>query len=221
VTREQLRDLKRARDKAIADNWNPAWIRGPHDARATLRGCRFDEEAAQRVRDFLELFTRLGTARWAGEPFVMQDFQWRESFGPVYGWRRPDGKRRIRWSSNWRGKKNLKTEETALRMIYHALADKERNPHVAIGATDRFQSSIGFDATARIIRRSPLIYRRVEILDSRKRIVVPANDGRIEALSADAAHLERLNLSLLALDELHAWPADGSRKCVRPVTTSE
>ncbi len=184
---------------------DPAWIRGPHDARATLRGCRFDEAAPRRVRNFLERFTRLGTARWAGDPFVMQEWQWRDHFGPLYGWRRPDGRRRHRRSSVWVPKKNGKTEVAALQSLYHALGDGEPNPHVAIAAVDRFQASICFDAAARIARRSPAVAMRLEVLDSRKRIIVPATDGRIEALSADAEQKEGLNLSFLMLDELHAW----------------
>jgi phage terminase large subunit-like protein len=147
----------------------------------------------------------LGTARWAGDAFVMQDWQWRDHFGPLYGWRRPDGRRRHRRSSVWLPKKNTKTETAALQSLYHALGDGEPNPHTAIAAVDRFQASICFDACARIVRRSPAVATRVELLDSRKRIIIPATDGRIEARSADAEAKEGLNLSFLMLDELHAW----------------
>jgi hypothetical protein len=39
---------------------DPQWIRGPHDARAVLRGARLYERHAVRVRTFIEKYVRLG-----------------------------------------------------------------------------------------------------------------------------------------------------------------
>jgi phage terminase large subunit-like protein len=125
--------------------------------------------------------------------------------GPLYGWRRTDETRRFRRASVWVPKKSGKTELAAALSLYHLIADGESNPHAAIAAVDRYQSAICFDAAARMVRRSPSLAKKLEILDSRKRIVAPSIDGRLEALSADAQQKEGLNISFMISDELHAW----------------
>jgi phage terminase large subunit-like protein len=132
-------------------------------------------------------------------------WQWRDIIGPLYGWKRPDGTRRFRRGSTWVPKKAGKTELSAALALYHLVGDGESNPHVALAAVDRYQSSICFDAAARMVRRSPALARKLEILDSRKRIVAADIDGRMEALSADAASKEGLHLSFAVFDEKHAW----------------
>jgi phage terminase large subunit-like protein len=205
MTREQQRDLKRAKAKAVGENFDPAFVRTPNDATAVLRGYRFEIAAAERVRTFLKTLCCLSTGRWTGQPFELMDWQWTDIVAPLYGWRRPDGTRRFRRASLWIPKKNGKTEVGAGLALYHLIGDKEKTPHIAIAAVDRYQSSIAYDAIARMVRHSPALVSRLEVVDSRKRIVAPFCDGRLEALSADAGQKEGLNVSFLLRDELHAW----------------
>ena len=68
--------------------------------------------------------------------------------------------------SAWIQKKNTKTETAAILALYHTIGDGERNPHVAIAAVDRHQASICFDATARMVRHSPSLAKKREVIDS-------------------------------------------------------
>jgi phage terminase large subunit-like protein len=56
-----------------------------------------------------------------------------------------------------------------------------------------------------MVRRSPALVDRLDVVDSRKRIVAAFCDGRLEALSADAEQKEGLNISFGLIDEIHAW----------------
>jgi hypothetical protein len=71
------------------------WIRGPIDRLAIKEGCYFDLAAALRVREFFEKHLRHATGEWAGKPFTLLDWQWRDVVAPLFGWKRADGRRRF------------------------------------------------------------------------------------------------------------------------------
>lgn len=56
----------------------------------------FDESAANRVVDFFSRFLTHTKGEWAGQPFVLMDWQ-KRIVRDVFGWKRPDGTRRYRW----------------------------------------------------------------------------------------------------------------------------
>lgn len=207
MTTDQQRDVDRARALAVERQFDPAWVATWPDARFVLRGGVFEEGAAGRVRAFVEKFLVFSTGEWAGQPFRLLKWQWRDLIGPLYGWRRSDGTRRYRRCSCWVPKKSGKTEIAAALALYHLIGDGEKTPRVGLAAVDRYQAAYCFDPAARMVRRGPLA-SRVDIVDSRKRMVCAGNDGVLEALSADGGQKEGLNLSALVTDELHAWQDD-------------
>ena len=73
---------------------DPADIRNASDEEAVRQGCYLDESRAARVRDFLAKFVRHSKGKWAGKPFELQEWQWRDLVRPLYGWVRADGRRR-------------------------------------------------------------------------------------------------------------------------------
>jgi phage terminase large subunit-like protein len=94
-------------DKAKREGWSE-WIRSPRDERAVMEGCRFDLPAAQRVRTFFTKFLRHSKGQWAGQPFALLDWQWREVVAPLFGWKRADGSRRYRRAYIEVPKKNVR-----------------------------------------------------------------------------------------------------------------
>ena len=80
---------------ARKEGWD-GWIRSEADERAVRDGCRFDAEAAERVRKFFLKFLRHSKGQWAGEPFGLLDWQWEQVVAPLFGWKRSDGTRRFR-----------------------------------------------------------------------------------------------------------------------------
>src|SRR5262249_52383205 len=80
---------------ARRDGWDE-WVQSEADERALLAGDRFDIRAAERVRTVLHKFIRHSKGEWAGKPFELLDWQWRQIVGPLFGWLRPDGTRRYR-----------------------------------------------------------------------------------------------------------------------------
>ncbi|OFV90052.1 MAG: hypothetical protein A3H95_16840 [Acidobacteria bacterium RIFCSPLOWO2_02_FULL_64_15] len=168
-----------------------------------MRGCRFHAARGQHPRDFIQTFCRHTKGKWVGERFVLLPWESAGVVEPVYGWVRPDGRRRHTRASIWTAKKQGKTELLAAIAAHGLVAGDSGAPEVYIAARDRWQAAIMFQNVARMIRQSPALDRQCEIIDSRHVITFPANSGKIEALSADAPKTEGISANLILYDELH------------------
>src|SRR5690554_2254600 len=80
--------------RATAEGWAD-WVRTDADRRALLSGCWFDVAAAEKFRQFCRQFLRLTKDEKAGQPFELLDWQYRDVFAPLLGWKRADGRRRF------------------------------------------------------------------------------------------------------------------------------
>jgi phage terminase large subunit-like protein len=178
------------------------WLRDPSDTLAIDERCHFDEDAGRFACEFIETFCRQSTGKWAGKPLQLLDWQ-RDYLMRLFGWRRADGKRRYRTSYLEVAKKNGKSTLVAALAVYLLLADGEGSPEVHLNAVDRDQASIVFNEAKRMVEQSPELAGRLEVIDSRKRIVDPRGRGVIRANSADVASKDGVNASAVIFDELH------------------
>jgi phage terminase large subunit-like protein len=188
---------------AKREGWHE-WIRSQRDERAVLEGCRFDVRAAERVRTFFTKFLRHSKGQWAGQPFKLLDWQWREVVGPLFGWKRADGTRRYRRAYIEVPKKNGKSALFSGLSLYLLAADGEPGAEVYSAALDRDQASIVFNEAANMVEVSPQLSSRLNVVRSTKRIVMPRSRSFYKALSADVPAKEGLNAHAVLIDELHA-----------------
>lgn len=185
---------------------DPFWIRNPSDEQAVAEGFYVDEEAGEYACDFIETFCKQSKGRqWAGQPIELLDWQ-RDLIMRLFGWKRPDGRRRFRRCYCEVAKKNGKSTLIAGLALLMLLADGEGAPEIYLNACDRGQASIIFDESARMVKSSPDLASRLEIVDSKKRIVWPEGNGVIIANSAEAPNKDGLNPSTTIFDELHRQP---------------
>lgn len=194
-------------DVARKRTWDRTWIHTAADERAVAGGCWFDLAAAEHVRAFFARFLRHSKGVWAGQPFELLDWQWRDVIAPLFGWKRADGSRRYRRGYVEVPKKNGKSTLAAGVSLYLLVGDREPGAEVANAACDRGQAAIVFDEAAAMVRSSPELSAVLELIDSRKTIVHRASGSKYHALSADVPTKEGLNLSGLVVDELHAHPS--------------
>lgn len=180
----------------------PCPLKIPSDRIAVENGCYFDRDAAEKVCEFFERFLRHSAGRFAGRPFLLEAWQ-REFLGRLYGWKRPDGTRRFREAYLEVPKKNGKSSMLAGLALFAVF--EEPGAEVYLGACDRSQASIIFDECARMVRASPALSCHLKIIDSKKRIVFPARDAKLVAMSADAPSKDGVNASMVILDELHRF----------------
>src|ERR1035437_1185353 len=184
---------------------DPQCIRTASDKQAEADGCTFDISKAEKVRDFFSRFLRHSKGQWAGKPFSFLDWQWQDVIAPLFGWRRPDGRRRFQRVYIEVAKKQGKSAMMSGLALYLLLGDGESGAEVYSAAADRDQASIIFNESANMVKASPLKHHLM-VIDSRKQIAYPKTHSIYKALSAEVATKEGLNASAILFDELHAQP---------------
>lgn len=167
------------------------------------RGLRFDCKRASAPIRFAAAALQHSKGPFAGKPLILQP--WQEfRVGSVFGWVHEDtGLRRFRTAYNQVGKKNGKTTETAAPMMFGQLFDGEAAPEGYCAATTRDQAGLLFKEIKRMIGRSPLLKREMQVW--RTSIETRRSDGLISCLSRDGNSSDGINPSFLARDEFHRW----------------
>lgn len=164
---------------------------------------RFDERAALGAERFFERLLRHTKGEWAGQSFVLQEWQ-RTIVRDVFGWKRPDGTRRYRRVYIEIPRKNGKSTFAAGLALYLLFADGEAGAEVFSAAADRDQAAIVFDQAKLMVENSPALGRYAEVY--RRSVVVPSTSSAYRVLSADAPTKHGLNAHGIVFDELHAQP---------------
>jgi phage terminase large subunit-like protein len=166
------------------------------------RGLIFDAEAAMRPIRFGGVLQHT-TGPLAGKPLHLEPWQ-QFRIGSVFGWKHEEtGQRRFTDCYHQIGKKNGKTTETALPMIYTQLFDGEAAPQGYCAATTRNQAGLLFAEVKRMIKRSPFLASEMDVW--RSSIDTPRCDGLITCLSRDGNASDGINPNFIARDEMHRW----------------
>ena len=188
--------------KAKREGWLRR-IKTAADRKAVEDGCYYDRDAGKRAVKFIEEFLRHSKGRWAGEPFILQKWQREDIILPLFGWLRPDGTRRFRKAYIEIPKKNGKTTLAAALSILMLCGAGEPGAEVYNAAKSREQASMCFDEAAEMVKKSTVLGKRLQIIDSRKHITYETTSSKYAALSADAGVAEGKNIHFCSFDELH------------------
>lgn len=179
-------------------------IRNPSDTLAQEQGCYFDEAAGLRACEFVERFCRQSKGKWGGKPIVLIGWQ-RDFLVRLFGWRRPDGKRRFRTVYVELPKKNGKSTLISAITILLELDPDENAPEVYLNAVDREQANIVFEEACRMVEASEALRRRLNISRYHGTITDPGRYGKIQKNSADAPSKDGVNASAVIFDEIHRF----------------
>jgi phage terminase large subunit-like protein len=180
--------------------------------RKTLADFKGDREAlrahyATRAVNFFEKGLVHTKGRWAGEPFILTDWQREKIVEPIFGNVTDDGLRVTRSVYIEVARKNGKSEVAAGIALALLYLDNEAGAEIYGAACDRDQASIVFNVAADMVKRQPELASRSKIIDSRKRITVPKTGSFYRAIPADAAGAHGYNAHGIVVDELHAQPS--------------
>lgn len=191
--------MKRAKREGWADRVVTA-----SDRQAVADGCYFSQAAADRVVDFFARFLRHSKGKFAGQPFVLEDWQRERIVEPLFGWLRDDGTRRFRRAFIFMPKKNGKTTTAAGFSNYMLFGDGEQGAEVYNAATSQQQANICFNEAASMVRQSPMLHKRARIQDTLKRMIFDRTGSIYAAISAQHGTHEGYNIHFCVVDELHA-----------------
>jgi phage terminase large subunit-like protein len=188
--------------RAQREGWTD-WIQSEADEHAVSTGHYFDQRAADYVVEFLENFITL--SKGEQKPLELLDWQYSNLFAPLFGWKRPDGRRRYRTSYTEIAKKNGKSTLAAAFGLYMLVADGEMGAEVYSVANDKKQARIAHDEACNMVDASPELSALLDINRTIGSITFPMTKSFYRILSSDDRSNEGWNGSALIIDELHAW----------------
>jgi phage terminase large subunit-like protein len=139
----------------------------------------------------------------AGEPISLEPWQV-FILSTVFGWMKPDGKRRFRRSYIEVPRGNAKSTLSSALALYMLAADGEGGAEVYSLATTRDQARIVFGDAQTMARRSAGFRSRFAVNVGAHNMHVLASGSKFEALSAEGSTLDGLNIHFGCVDELHA-----------------
>lgn len=167
-------------------------------------GYTFDPTRAARVVDFIEQFCVQSKGKWAGKPYQLMDWQKNDVIGPLFGWVDEHGNRRYRTASIFTPKKCGKSTLAAAFCLYFLIADREPGAEVVIAASDRNQAGIIARELFAIVKSSPFLSKRLEVIESRNTIIDRDSNSRAYVISSESHRAEGINAHAVIVDELHA-----------------
>lgn len=166
------------------------------------RGIWFDETAAKVALAFFGL-CKHSKGEWAGRPVTLEPWQ-QFHIWSIFGWKRDDGTRRFRTSYLEVARKNGKSTMAAAVGLKLLAADGEPGAEIYTAATKYDQARIIHSEAIRMVERSPLLRRQLDIFANN--INDPATFSKFMPLGADSKTQDGLNVHAALVDELHAHP---------------
>jgi len=188
----QLNDLARFKGKGSLYQFNPKLL--------DQNGRPF--HPADNLCAFIERLPHV-KGPLAGESIKLEPWQ-AFILTTVFGWVKPDGKRRFRRSYIEVPRGNAKSTLSSAVALYMLAADREGGAEVYSLATTRDQARIVFGDAQTMARRSAGFRTRFGVAVGAHNMHVLATGSKFEALSAEGSTLDGLNIHFGCVDELHA-----------------
>lgn len=171
---------------------------------------RYDEARADRVINFFERILVHTKGKYAGKPFILTEWQkiiLRSIFGTVrYDDFHADWIRQYQLAWIELGRKNGKSEIAAGIALYCLGFDGEFGAEVYGAAKDKDQATVVYHVAKAMVELSPVLSRRYQVIDSKKRIVDPKTNSFYQVIPADAGGALGTNPSCIIFDEILTQP---------------
>lgn len=163
----------------------------------------FDEQKSLRCIHFIEKYCKQSKGRWAGKSLKLELFQ-KAMLQSLFGFvDKETGLRKYKKAIFFVARKNGKSVLDSAIATYMLTKDNEGGAEIYSVATKREQSKIVWEESKRMIKKSPILAKRIRCLIGG--IYYDANDSYFRALASDSNSLDGLNAHLVIADEVHAW----------------
>lgn len=149
-----------------------------------------------------------------GRPFELEPWQ-QAIVGNLFGWQRPDGRRRYEEVFIYVARKNGKSELAAGLGLMLELVDQEPSAQVYCAAGDREQARHVFNAAKAMVYQEPELNSRLRVLQNA--IWMQSTNSTFKVVSSDARLKHGINAHGVIIDELHVMP---NRDLVDALATS-
>lgn len=163
----------------------------------------YSPKRANHVLEFAENYCKLSKGAGAGKPVRLELWE-KAHLAAVFGFVDINGYRQCRESVLIVGKKNGKSLLASIVGLYMLVGDGEPGPEVYAVATKRDQAKIIWQEAKRMVRKSPVLLRRIKTLVAELSSEL-FNDGVFKPLASDSDTLDGLNVHCVLMDEIHQW----------------
>ena len=165
----------------------------------------YDDDAAQRVINFIEKYITHVKGELAGKPFILEEWQKEQIIKPLFGMKnKKTGLRQYRTAYIEIPRKNGKSNLCAAIGLYLMFADNELGAEIYSAAGDRQQAGIVFDIAKQMIGNNPTLRKIAKVF--RNSITLEKHGNSYKAISADAYTKHGFNSHGIIFDELHTQP---------------
>lgn len=162
----------------------------------------YSEKRANHVIEFIEKYCKHSKGKMGGKPFILELWQ-KAMLAALFGFvHKIDGTRKYRELVFIVARKNGKSALGSAIALYMLVADGEAGPEIVSAATKRDQAKIIWLESKRMVKKSPVLRKRVRTLVAE--LISDFNDGSFRPLSSDSNTLDGLNVHCSLIDELHA-----------------
>lgn len=172
------------------------WVNNPNEY-------FYSPKRANHILEFAENYCKLSKGAGAGKPVRLELWE-KAHLAAVFGFVDINGYRACRESVLIVGKKNGKSLLASIVGLYMLVGDGEPGPEVYSVATKKDQAKIIWQESKRMVRKSPVLLRRIKTLVSELSSEV-FNDGVFKPLASDSDTLDGLNVHCVLMDEIHQW----------------
>lgn len=162
----------------------------------------YDNNRAIKAIEFIETFCKHSKGKVAGQPFILE--LWQKAFvSAIFGFIDNKTKlRKYRKAILFVARKNGKSTLAAAIGLYMLLADGEAGAECYSIATKKDQAKILWSEAKRMIKKSPILLKRVKPLIAE--LYYEEEESVFKPLSSESDTLDGLNASFVAADEVHA-----------------
>lgn len=157
---------------------------------------------ANHILEFAENFCKHSKGKWGGTAVRLELWE-KAILATIFGFVDIEGNRKYREAILIVGKKNGKSLLSSIVGNYMLVADGEPGPEVYAVATKRDQAKIIWLEARRMVRKTPVLLKRVKCLVAE--MLCDANDGTFKPLASDSDTLDGLNIHCGLMDEIHQW----------------
>jgi phage terminase large subunit-like protein len=163
----------------------------------------FDSEKVEHVINWIQTYCTHPVGDLQGEPLILPQWFIEDVVRPVFGWKKPNGFRKIKEVYEEIPSGNAKSTLSIALALYCLCADKQRSPKVYCVAGSKEQAGIIFNGAKIMIQQNATLSSNLKI---HRNVITVKNEfgnGLLMAISADSDLQEGLNPTAIFLDELH------------------
>lgn len=172
------------------------------EGKEVIHTYRFDEALAHKPINFIEKYCRQSKGKWNGKPLKLMLFQ-KALLEAAFGFVDENNHRKYKKIIFFVARKNGKSVLASGIGNYMLTKDNEGGAEIYSIATRKEQAKIVWDEAKRMIKKSPVLAKRIRCLIGG--IYYDATDSYFRALASDSNSLDGLNSHCVIADEVHAW----------------